>query len=169
MSNYKLLESDNNSIFVTVTTTDMKPILIDNISLLKTAIIKSKQNYNYDFVAGVILPDHFHMIIKPAPIEDASKIISNIKQYFTHNLDDSYKPADKVVWQKGYSGNKINSQNDLMKYLDYIHYDPVKHSCANKPRDWQYSSFKKFVMVNLYDENWTCADDINKIKDLDLG
>ena len=168
MSNYKLLESDNNSIFVTVTTTDMKPILIDNISLLKTAIIKSKQNYNYDFVAGVILPDHFHMIIKPAPIEDASKIISNIKQYFTHNLDDSYKPADKIVWQKGYSGNKINSQNDLMKYLDYIHYNPVKHGYAKSVKDWKYSSFHKFVKKGLYDINWGSNTDIKEIIDLNF-
>lgn len=167
MVDYKHLSTDNNSVFITVSTTDMKPILIDNVGLLKTAIIKSKQNYNYDFVAGVILPDHFHMIIKPEPVEDTSKIVSNIKQYFTHNLDDKYKLADKVVWQKSFEGNKIENQKDFRKFLDYIHYNPVKHACADSPKAWQYSSFKKFVMINMYDEDWTCAED--EIKKLDLG
>ena len=167
MVNYKQFNMDNNSVFVTVSTTDMNPILIDNVALLKTAIIKSKQNYNYDFLAGVILPDHFHMIIKPEPIKDVSKIVSNIKQYFTHNLDSKYKLADKIVWQKGYEGSKIENPKDLRNFLDYIHYNPVKHDCAKTPKVWQYSSFKKFVMINMYDENWTCADD--KIKNLDLG
>ena len=34
-------------------------------------------------------------------------------------------------------------------------------------KDWEYSSFYKFVKNNLYDENWGNAKEVENITDLD--
>ena len=35
-------------------------------------------------------------------------------------------------------------------------------------KDWEYSSFHKFVNNNLYDENWGSSADIENLKDLNF-
>ena len=156
--------NDNKYVFVTITTFEQRPILLENVSVLKTAIVKSKQNYNYDFFACVILPAQILMIIKPEPGEDYPKIVANIKQYFTVNLPSKYRILDSsqskqesLVWQKRFEETTIRNKTELRKYLNYMHYAPVKQGLAEMPKDWQYSSFKKFVMLGFYDENWTCT------------
>ena len=52
-------------------------------------------------------------------------------------------------------------------HLDYIHYNSTKHNNI-APKNWQYSSFKKFVKLGYYDENWCNLEDINHIKNLNF-
>ncbi len=52
-------------------------------------------------------------------------------------------------------------------HLDYIHYNPVKHGYVKNVKDWQYSSFHKFLKLQNYDINWGSANDIENIKDLE--
>ena len=40
------------------------------------------------------------------------------------------------------------------------------HSIA--PKDWEYSSFRKFVDNGFYEMNWCNFEDIHKIKELDF-
>jgi hypothetical protein len=35
-------------------------------------------------------------------------------------------------------------------------------------KDWEYSSFHKFVKDNFYHENWGSSKDIEKIKDMNI-
>ena len=37
-----------------------------------------------------------------------------------------------------------------------------------RPKDWEYSSFKKYVNNKFYDINWCNFDDKYKISELDL-
>ena len=36
------------------------------------------------------------------------------------------------------------------------------------PKDWAYSSFKKFVQQGFYEENWCNFEDKNGINNMDL-
>ena len=38
--------------------------------------------------------------------------------------------------------------------MDYIHYNPVKHKLVNSVKDWEYSSFDKFVDREYYHKDW---------------
>ena len=69
-------------------------------------------------------------------------------------------------WQRKYYDHIIRNENDFYKHLDYIHYNPIKHDYVKKAKDWKYSSFKKFVRMGYYDENWCNFADTNKIEDL---
>ena len=74
---------------------------------------------------------------------------------------------EKGVWQSRYWAHIILDENDLNKHIDYIHFNPMKHYNV-APKDWEYSSFKKYVNNKFYDINWCNFDDKYKISELDL-
>lgn len=172
MSNYIRQYIPNSTVFITIITYNRQKILLENISLLRKCLLNAP--YNYKIFACVVLPEHIHFLIKPANIKDLSKIISSIKYSFSKELDKNNniseskaKKREKGIWHRRFYDHVIRDENDLNKHIDYIHYNPMKHYNI-APKDWEYSSFKKFVKRGFYDENWCNYDDKNKIKNLDL-
>lgn len=160
-------------------TSKRRKILIYNITLLRTSFQKAIDNYNFEIIAICILPDHLHMIIEPYDINDYPKIIKQIKTFFSKNLDvtkiSDYKLSksnivkqERDIWQRRYWEHTMRSEEDLHKHLDYIHYNPIKHGLVENVKDWQYSSFQKFVENGVYDASWCNYGDTNKIAKLDL-
>lgn len=179
MSNYRRLFIPNSYLFLTITTNYRRPILIDNINLLKQAFKNTKEIYHFEIFASVILPEHIHSIIIPDKIEDYPKIIHAVKYSFSkklqnggivippYNLSNSkLKKGDKGIWQRRHYEHTIRDEDDLHKHLDYIHYNPVKHGLTQNVKNWEFSSFNKFVKMGNYDENWGSHKDIEKIKNL---
>ena len=73
---------------------------------------------------------------------------------------------EKGIFQRRYWEHTITSEEELNNQIDYIHYNPVKHALVNQVKDWQYSSFHKFVKQGLYENDWGSTEDIKNIKDL---
>ena len=48
----------------------------------------------------------------------------------------------------------ILDDKDFEKHVEYIHYNPVKHGLTAAPKDWEYSSFHRYVKSGLYDQMW---------------
>jgi len=155
MSNYKRIYLQNHSYYLTVVTQNRRPILIDNIELLRDSFRRSKKRYDYAIDAIVILPDHIHMIITPKNPKDYSKIIALIKRSFTYGLDMKTKEESKInlsassyrrnlsgVWQKRFYEHTIRDEKDYVKILDYIKINPIKHGLVDNIDDWKYSSFR---------------------------
>lgn len=176
MTNYRRYFLQNHPMFITVVTFKRNPILIKNIDLLRESFKESKNRFEYEIIASVILPDHFHILILPKNVKEFPQIITAIKWHFSNNIDDSQvknvkkyltptaiKREEKGVWQRRYNDHIIRNDKDLFNHLDYIHYNPVKHGHTNKVKDWQYSSFDKFVKRGNYELNWGSHDDVNAI------
>lgn len=152
----------NSYVFLTVVTYQRRPILVDNIELLRTAFKQTMRNYDFDIYSSVILPDHMHLILKPANIEEYPKIIFSIKYYFSRHINirvdelssSKLKKGEKGVWHRRYFEHTIRDEKDLNNHIDYIHYNPVKHGLTKNVRDWKFSSFHKFVKNGQYDINW---------------
>lgn len=174
--NYKRLFINGTYIFLTIITYNRKEILTKNIDLFRNAIIESKKHFNFEIFAICILPEHFHIILKPENINDYPKIIKSIKYNFSAKFNavglasPTYgyeNKREKGIWQRRYYEHSIKDEEDLNKHLDYIHYNPVKHNYVSCVKDWEYSSFEKFVKHGNYEKNWGSYKDIEKIKDLD--
>jgi len=177
MPNYKRYYIRNRYVFITVVTHNRQPILIENIDLLRECFKKTLKTFDFEIFASVILPNHFHIIIKPANIKDFSKIVGLIKKYFSYSIDEKYndkninesriKRAEKGIWQRRFYDHLIRDEEDLHLHLDYIHYNPVKHGYSKSVKDWKFSSFTKFVKLENYDMNWGNNSDIKKIDELE--
>ena len=172
MSNYLRHYNFGKIVFITIVTFERRPILIENINLIRAALKNIK--YNFKIIAGCVLKDHMHLLIEPKNMNDIPFIISFFKQYVSKNMQNQPKQnaiqekrREKGTWQRRYYDHIIRDENDLNRHLDYIHYNPTKHYNIN-PCDWQYSSFKKFVKLGMYSEDWCNFKDTNKINMLNL-
>ncbi|OGI30026.1 MAG: hypothetical protein A2287_07470 [Candidatus Melainabacteria bacterium RIFOXYA12_FULL_32_12] len=174
---YRRAFIENSYIFITVVTSKRRKILIKNIKLLRKAFENAKRFHSFEIYAAVILDDHFHIIIKPEKTNNYPMIIRLIKNYFSRNIDissiDDYEISpsrkskkEKDIWQRRYWEHTIQDEKDLYNHLDYIHYNPVKHCYVDNVKNWEYSSFHKFVKDNLYDINWGCFEDVKKIQSM---
>lgn len=163
--NYRRAFIENSKIFITMVTSKRRPLLINNIELLRKAYKQTKNKFSFEIESIVVLPDHIHMIIFPQQIKKYPEIIKCIKTYFSRNIDettlDDYEltqskkdKKEKDIWQRRYWEHTITDENDLKEHIDYIHYNPIKHGYVKQAKEWKYSTFNKYVEMGLYDENW---------------
>ncbi len=168
MPNFRRVFVDNSYVFITVAINNRsRKLLTDYITELKSALKTVKNQTQFEIHAIAIMPEHFHMIIRPHCITDYPKIVSLIKINFTKSLPHDLKAElsnevsisktkkrESGVWQRRFYEHTIRNESDLNHLTDYIHFNPVKHGLVDKASEWKYSSFMKFVENGYYDINW---------------
>ena len=171
MPNYRRWYVPGGTYFFTIVTYQRQPIFAnyENIYLLRKAIATVKKEMPFTIIAAVVLPDHLHFIWQLPPKDSAySKRIGKMKVLFTQSLPkldiphqensfSSIKHRESNVWQRRFWEHTIRDAEDLEKYLNYIHYNPVKHNLVSCPHLWQYSSFHSWVKNKGLDCNWGCV------------
>ena len=158
--NYRRVYADGYSYFLTMVTYRRRPLLVDNIELLRYAFHLSKKKYAYRIDAIVVLPDHLHMIITPSKAKEYSKIISHIKRSFVYALtvgrgDPSltsdmvinrkhqlsaakYRRSHAGIWQERFYEHTIRDEKDWLEKVSYIQHNPIKHGLVKDINEWQY-------------------------------
>ncbi len=166
MSNYTRLFAQGHTYFITITTEKRRPILIDNITLLRQAFAHSMQHFKYEIDSISIMPDHLHMILYPEDASEYPNIIKSIKTYFSKNINQRFKTTQSQnkkqelgIWQRRYYEHTIRNETELERYRNYIHYNSVKHHLVKRAKDWKFSSFGKFVKNGFYDVEWYNLDE----------
>ena len=152
--------------FFTVVTEGRRPVF-DNektVGLLREAFRIVKMNRWFRIDAIVVLPDHLHCIWTLPPDDaDFATRWRLIKTWFTKHcsseLRDGTNPVrvrkgEQAVWQRRYWEHIIRDEEDFRGHVDYIHYNPVKHGYVKSPVDWQYSSFRRYVVRGILPQNW---------------
>ncbi len=175
MATFRRVYAEGHPYFITMTTQNRRPILVDNVALLREAFRNSKKYFAYEIDSIVILPDHLHMIIIPEEPDAYPKIVRSIKTYFSKGLKESWagmptlrsasqvKKRELGIWQRRFYEHAVRDEKDLQSLRDYIHYNPVKHGLVKRVYDWEYSSFRKYCTKGMYEKNW-----MNLREDLDL-
>lgn len=179
--NYRRVYIPNSYVHIIIVSYERKQIFTDNITFLRQAFKNTMNIYKFEIVAICVLPEHIHVILNPNKIKNYSKIISSIKHYFSHvvgqvcptyvpdNLKIGYKnKREKGLFQRRFYEHTIIDENELNKHINYIHYNPVKHGYVENVKDWEYSSFHKFVKNSFYDINWGSSKDIKNIENMNF-
>jgi putative transposase len=147
----------NAIVFITQVVQDREPVFQHeaHLELLRSTLRTVKDLHPFSMLAYVFLPDHFHLLLKPTGQSNFSQIMHSLKPNFTK----AYKQAVGVsgsmkFWQKRFWDHVIRDVSDFQRYLDYIHYNPVKHGWTTKPEDWPHSSFPHWKNKGAYPERW---------------
>ncbi|NEP62710.1 MAG: transposase [Symploca sp. SIO2G7] len=163
---YRRAKIAGGTYFFTVVTHDRRQFLCepDNISLLRDAFRCIMQNHPFKIEAIVILPEHLHCIwTLPDEDDNFSTRWRLIKEYFSRRCAPKYcaqistsrkKKQEKAVWQRRFWEHHIRDEDDFINHVEYIHYNPVKHGLVQSPKNWEYSSFSRYVKAGIYDLNW---------------
>jgi putative transposase len=158
MPDYRRYYSPGFPTFITCVTHNRRRILTsaDDIALLRNSISAAKSKYQFELMAYVIIPDHFHLLLKmPEEDPDFSKALHKIKLKFTLDYKETHKIYSAFqAWQRGFWDHIIRNEADLAHHLDYIHWNPVKHGLATRVEDWKESSFRDWVEKGLYPGDW---------------
>jgi len=156
--------------FFTLVTHQRKGLLCEPLGrgCLRRAFKTVQAKYPFDVVGIVLLPDHLHCLWKlPDNDSDFSIRWQYIKGEFTRNWraggggDERVSPSrrrrrEREVWQRRFWEHAIREERDMIRHLDYIHYNPVKHGLARCPHQWESSTFDQWVRKRVYDPDWQC-------------
>ncbi len=85
--------------------------------------------------AFVIMPEHFHALITPAPEVSPEKAMQFIKGGF------SFRVKSKLdVWMRSFNESQISTDEKFMNCVRYIEGNPVRWGLVSKPEDYPFSS-----------------------------
>ncbi|KZD24516.1 REP-associated tyrosine transposase [Tardiphaga robiniae] len=148
--------------FFTVTLADRRStILVDHIGVLRSAFRATRHARPFAIDAVVILPDHLHAILTlPAGDTDFPGRWRRIKGHFSSGLIDSGIPmsrrsnGDLALWQRRFWEHTIRDESDFERHVDYVHFNPVRHSLVPNVREWPHSSFHRYVREGVLPEDW---------------
>lgn len=140
----------------------------ENIDLLRSAFRYVMGQHPFKIDAIVILPEHLHCLwTLPEADADFSTRWRLIKSYFSRQCktqeQEKISPSrqnqgEKAVWQRRFWEHQIRDEPDFLHHLAYIHYNPVHHGLVTAPKDWQYSSFDRYVRAEIYDRLWGSSE-----------
>ena len=168
MSNYRRSRIAGGTYFLTQVTYQRESWLCSELGrkALREALKTVQKKYPFAIDAFVLLPDHFHCLWKmPEGDSDFSLRLRLVKTYvtkhyknqlvITHEISASrQKRKESNLWQRRFWEHLIHDEADYNRHLDYIHYNPVKHGLCSQVKDWQYSSFHRYVVRGVYPVDW---------------
>jgi putative transposase len=62
--------------------------------------------------------------------------------------------GERGIWQRRFWEHTLRDENDLVRHVDYIHFNPVKHGHVKHVIDWPYSTFHRMVRLGVYPQDW---------------
>ena len=166
---YRRADISGGTYFFTINLADRKSsLLVDEIDKLRSSINKVKQNKPFVLDAMVVLPDHIHLLMTlPEDDNDFPTRIMLIKSGFsrqipkTENIRESRtSKRERGIWQRRYWEHLIRDETDFERHVDYIHYNPVKHSYVEQAALWEFSTIHRYIEKGIISPDWGSNQDL---------
>lgn len=126
--------------FVTTVTANRRPLfkVQSNSQLLIAILEEHRSKSHFDLHAYVLMPDHMHLLLTPAPDVSLEKTMQLIKGNFSFRLKSKL-----AVWQPSFTSRRVKDERDYEVHREYIHQNPVRARLCSRPEDYPYSSAGK--------------------------
>ena len=171
MPQYRRAFAPGATFFFTVVTHGRRPVLsgASTLRILRQALEAARARDPFEIDGIVVLPDHLHCIWRlPKGDHDFSSRWRYVKTCFTRSyLSAGGREArqsasrrcraERGVWQRRFWEHVVRDEDEYAAYMDYIHYNPVKHEHCDCPHAWPHSSFHRWVREGIYDADWCCC------------
>ena len=178
MPDYRRVIQEGGIYFFTIVTYQRQKIfsLPETRKLLLQSIDHVRIYHPFKIKAFCILLDHVHFLWRmPENDSDYSMRINQIKRRFSKQYiarfgmpirrsESREKRREVTIWQRRFWEHWIHNEGDLIRHIDYIHYNPVKHGLVPRVCDWESSSFHDYVRKGYYDLAWGEEIKINEKK-----
>jgi putative transposase len=175
MPNYRRADTPGATWFFTVNLLQRhgNDLLVREIRQLRACVLTEKQRRLFSILAWVVLPEHMHWIWRlPEGDADYSTRWRRIKTDFSRGLSATERRSavrvargERGIWQRRYWEKQIRDSDDLIRHVEYIHFNPVKHGYAARPNDWPHSSFRSFVDKGRYPVDWAASTTLDWTSD----
>jgi putative transposase len=68
--------------------------------------------------------------------------------------NEGISKRERGIWQRRFWEHTIRDDEDLVRHINYIHFNPVKHGLVTRLADWRWSSYHDYLRNGYYDEEW---------------
>lgn len=111
-------------------------ILVDNLKFYRNRM-------QFELYGYVIMPDHFHALIRPQGSTTISDIMRSIKSYSSKQIAEARGRRGRV-WQSRFYEHVIRNGQGLLTKLEYLHNNPVRGGLVENPHDYEFSSYRSY-------------------------
>jgi putative transposase len=104
-------------------------VVTANAELLVKTLFHYRDQGRYGLHGFVVMPEHLHVLLTPAPDQTIERCAQCIKGGFSHEVRAQFGGE---VWQVGFHEHRIRDGEDFRKQLGYIAANPGKRGLV----DW---------------------------------
>lgn len=148
--------------FVTLRTFDRAPLLAQASmkKLLLNRFMETKKRFRLAVAGYVVLDDHVHLLFNLPTEYEYSAVMNDLRAGFKRARRESTPllerdaPNITPFWEHAIEYRSAFSTDDLRAYLDFIHYDPVRHGLITRAADYPWSSLPSRIAQGHYPETW---------------
>jgi putative transposase len=128
-----------------------------------------RRELNFLFIGWVLMPGHFHVLLKPQPAattplilkglteETVDHILKTLRQNFQHpwcrkmltrlRLPPTVQDGSHYrFWQRRFYPFNVFSEKKRQEKLNYMHNNPAKRGLVSAPGDWPWSSWRFYYL-----------------------
>jgi putative transposase len=123
--------------FITTVTAQRQPIFRreTTANLLIETLAHYRDQRKFLLHEFVIMPDHIHALLTPAPEISLERAMQFIKGGFSFRLH-----ARGPVWQESFSNHRVQDFDDYVKHREYIWLNPVRARLVLTAASYPFSS-----------------------------
>lgn len=163
MPESKVLHCPGGTLFFTVSLASGAGFtLLDKLHLLRIAYSEALEENPFRTEAIVILPDHLHAVWT-LPQGDSAyslrwrKIKGRFTRMVKHSGPRTPRPLrndTREIWQTRFEERLLRDRTETRAHMEYCWSDPVRHSLAAKPSDWDASSIHREIRNGRLAADW---------------
>jgi len=116
-------------------------------------------DYPLDMICYCLMPTHFHFLIKP--LQDGfsvSRFLSALLNSHVRRLQSRDEGKVKIRFFAGrFKHVRVESTEQLIHLMRYIHQNPVKAGLVRRVSDWPYSDYREKIDPGV---PWTPGSDL---------
>ena len=97
---------------------------------MMNTLFRYRDQLRYALHGFVIMPDHIHALITPAPDQTIERCVQLIKGGFSFAIRQDFKGE---IWQNGYHTHRVTDATDYQNQLRYIANNPSRKNYTAHP------------------------------------
>ena len=116
----------------------------DNYLYVISLLRKNIKRYSIDIVAYCLLPNHYHLLVKPNEDNNLSLFMQSLFGSYTQAINKQLE-REGPLFQGRFHSILVDKDEYLAHLARYIHTNPVVAELARSPQEWPYSNYKDIL------------------------
>ncbi|HET9477244.1 MAG TPA: transposase, partial [Dehalococcoidia bacterium] len=99
----------------------------------------TSDKYEFLLLAYVVMPDHLHVILVPAPRNTISQVMRFIKGTYARAYNEKHRLTGPVR-QASFYDRIVRDDTGFEEFVGYVHHNPVRAGIVSAPEEYRFSS-----------------------------
>ncbi|MBU1050255.1 transposase [Candidatus Bipolaricaulota bacterium] len=107
-------------------------------------LCQAKERHPLDLFAYCVMPNHFHLIVRPVHGPDLSRFMQWLLTSHVRRHHRRYETTGHV-WQGRFKSFLIQEDSHLLVAMRYVERNPVRGGLVSSAADWRWSSHRESI------------------------